>query len=60
MTGGVELARDELSLNRLLVPLVSAEAGIQFFGRVPKDMLELASHILETKRGRFGSGIQTR
>jgi hypothetical protein len=28
------LDRDEMSLNRLLVPLVPAEAGTQLFGRV--------------------------
>src|SRR5207249_2486093 len=28
------LKRDELSLNRHLIPLVPAEAGTQFFGRV--------------------------
>src|SRR5262249_13059022 len=28
------LERDELSLNRLLIPFVPAEAGTQFFGRV--------------------------
>jgi hypothetical protein len=30
----VLLERDELSLNRLLIPFVPAEAGTQFFGRV--------------------------
>src|SRR5262249_13887870 len=28
------LARDELSLNRLSIPFVPAEAGTQFFGRI--------------------------
>jgi hypothetical protein len=28
------LEQDDLSLNRLLIPLVPAEAGTQFFGRV--------------------------
>src|SRR5262245_25997603 len=31
---GVALVRDELSLNRLSIPFVPAEAGTQFFGRV--------------------------
>ena len=53
------LERDELSLNRLLIPFVPAEAGTQFFGRVLGPWIPASEAVNLSILGDFGAGSNT-